>query len=103
MEHKISLSTPRALHFTLLMLLSISDKLNHNSRSALAEHGLIWSWLSMHRAARPAMAPGVPEMPAGGRAGLSHPSWMGTGGTWRRMGPGAAGSHAERSGAAACS
>lgn len=41
MEHKISLSTPRALDFTLLMLLSISDKLNHNSRSALAEHGLI--------------------------------------------------------------
>lgn len=37
MEHKISLSTPRALHFTLLRA---SDKLNHNSRSALAEPGL---------------------------------------------------------------
>lgn len=45
MEHKIGLSTPpQALHFALLVLRSVSDKLNHNSRSVLVEHGPICSW-----------------------------------------------------------
>lgn len=63
MEHKISLSTPQALHLTLLVLLSIPDKLNHSSGAVLAEHGLTGSC----------------------SAPMEHPVLDGCCGSWRRM------------------